>query len=194
MGHYLGLYIRQVRHHWVNLIAGAAMALIAFGAAAGGFTIPSWVFWVLAFVFLTTAQFRAFRDVRRELDAVQKRLRDDEDRRKRLRESREVTNETFHVWELFEPQGKPLVINRAFIGCVINGPAMVTFMGQGNISKCHLGEGNIESVLHEMVNAGEKQGIIAFVNCDLTRCSFHGIGYFGDQALLDKIRKAVLIL
>jgi len=112
-------------------------------------------------------------------------------RKRRLLNERELTQETLYIWELLDdpPHSKPVVVNRVLTECQIKGPGMVAFLGKGTVLNNRLGEGDIESVLHEMVNPGEKQGIIAFLNCDIVRCQFHGIGFFGPKELLDKFRE-----
>ena len=181
-------YIQQVRHHWVGLVAGAIVAVLGFVANGAGLTIPAWAFWALALIFLAVAQFRAFRDVRRELDVIQVRLRAEDERRKRLREAHELTGEEFYLWELLAPNGRPLVENRQFTDCRIKGPGIVTFVSSVELVNNDLGEGAFESVLYLGVPNAPRQGLVGFVNCKFERCRFRQVGYYGDKAMLAKLR------
>jgi hypothetical protein len=70
---------------------------------------------------------------------------------------------------------------------------MVTFIGTTTVTAGSMGEGNFESILHE-TTMGEKQGVIGFLNCNLTRCRFIGIGYFGPTDMLEKIRTGTVVV
>lgn len=187
-------YWQQAQRHYVNLVAGALMALLAFISSITGLVIPAWAFWILAIGFLVIAQFRTYRDVRRDLNQLRNTVDQQGARRHRLLESREINNETFYVSELVKPNQKPLVENRSFTDCTINGPGMVAFVANDELAHCSLGEGDMDSILHEMPNPGVKQGIIGFVNCKLSRCKLRGIGIYGDRAFLDKVRRTTTVL
>ncbi|MDQ6713433.1 MAG: hypothetical protein M3Z28_09650 [Candidatus Dormibacteraeota bacterium] len=117
-------------------------------------------------------------------------------REHRLITDRALTNEEFFVWELLDDPSnkKPVVSNKILTDCVIKGPAMVTLIGKGELAGNKLGEGDLESVLHEMPNPGNKQGIIAFVNCKIIGCHFRAVGFYGPKELLDKIREGTTVV
>jgi hypothetical protein len=98
------------------------------------------------------------------------------------------------VWELLPKAGvKPIVGHRNLTNCILRGPAMITFLGTTSVTGGTMGDGVIDSILHETA-PGEKQGVIGFLNCNLTRCKFIGIGYFGPKDLIDKIRKDTVVV
>lgn len=115
-------------------------------------------------------------------------------RRKRLLSHRDITGEALHIWELINFANKPLVEDRTFTDCVLNGPAMVAFVANDHIEHCSLGEGDFDSILHEMPHVGVKQGIIGFVNCKFIRCKFRQLGIYGDKAFLDVIRHGTTVI
>jgi hypothetical protein len=122
-----------------------------------------------------------------EIEASNRRL-------SRLRTALKVQNETFFVWELLTPGDRPIIRNRRFEDCMINGPAVITFVGTLNLERSTLATvTDVEEVMYEVQTHGARQGLVAFLNCDFLRCRFDGIGYYGEKAELDKLRAATRI-
>jgi hypothetical protein len=188
-------YWQHARRQYVNLILGALIGVLAFAASLTGLTLPAWVFWILAIAFLVVAQFRTYRDVRRDLDQLRRAVSEREARRLRLSGAGDLNDEDCFVWELLPslPGSKPLITQRTLTNCTLRGPAMVTFLGSTSVVAGSMGEGNIDSILHE-TTLGEKQGVIGFLNCTLTRCNLIGIGYFGPKDLMEKIRHGTVLV
>lgn len=184
-------YWAHVRRHYFNLVVGIVLALLAFASSITGLIVPAWVFWILAIAFLVVAQFRTYLDIRHELNEIRTSIEAQEARRKRLMEARVLTGETFSIWELLVPGQRPLIHNREFIDCTIKGPAIIAPM-RCTFNHPMLGNGPIESVLYELV-PGERQGLIAFVDCTFLRARFEAIGYYGDEKMLNELRQAPVI-
>jgi hypothetical protein len=180
-------YWQHARRHYFNLVTGLVLAALAFVSSATGLIVPAWVFWILAIGFLVAAQFRTYRDVKRDLDHIKDKIDADEGRHKRLQESRVLSGETFNVWELLVPNAKPMVENREFTDCIIRGPALIAPQIGCKFEDSTAGIGPVESVLYEMT-PGPRQGVIALVRCKFLRCRFEGIGWYGDKAMLDTLR------
>jgi hypothetical protein len=123
---------------------------------------------------------------------LQKQARTEADRRRHLREDRELTGETFFIWELLTPGEKPVVHSRTFTDCVIKGPALIAFQVSVDMKETLLGIPPVESVLYELV-PGERQGLIAFVNCKFVRGRLEGIGYYGDKKMLEMLRNIAVV-
>jgi len=134
-------------------------------------------------------------ELRGQLKTIGDGLAQADDRQRRLREARDLTGETCYVWELLPADGNLRIKDRNFTDCIIQGPAMATFVGESKF--IHLtfgGNGGMESVLHEVPTSGPKQGIIAFINCTFTRGEFRRIGIYGSKDFLDMFRREVTII
>jgi hypothetical protein len=185
------------------LVGGVGFSLASY-AANRWFTENPLLVLVIGIVgaFVVAYGWALFRAPFEQRDVLRVRVREldrkmgaDAERQKRLRSDREVTGETFHVWELIDPAGRPLVENRIFRDCVLQGPGLVKFFGDGNkMEACKLGvvPYGIESVLYEEV-LGMRQGLIGFINCEFVRSRFEGIGFYGDKAVLDQFRALPII-
>src|ERR1700680_2188694 len=92
--HEINLYRREVANYWIELAAGGVMGVVGFVASATAFVIPAWVWWALGLIFLTVAQFQAYRADRRRLDALEAANAEQETRRLRLARQRELVGET----------------------------------------------------------------------------------------------------
>lgn len=186
-------YWQHARRHYFNLVAGLVLAALAFVSNVTGLIVPAWVFWLLAIGFLVWAQFRTYRDIKRELDKLSGQVSAIETRRKRLLDDRVLTNETFYIWELIKPGDRPIIQHREFIDCLISGPAIIVPMVSNTFEYVTLGVGPMESVLYDGGVPGDRQGLIAVVNCKFLRGRLEGIGYYGDKAMLDQMRKVAVI-
>jgi hypothetical protein len=120
--------------------------------------------------------------------------RTEEQRRQHLQKDPELDGETFKVWELLSSGERPLIRNRTFRDCTIVGPGLITFLSKLELVESTLGSGPIESVLYEAAGPGQRQGLIGFVNCKFYRCRFDGIAYYGDSALLEKLRAGTTLI
>lgn len=185
-------YWRHARRHYFNLVAGIVLAVLAFASNITGLIVPAWAFWLLAIGFLVVAQFRTYRDLRRELDKLVGQADAIEARRKRLLEDRVLTNETLYVWELLKPGERPLIQNREFIDCTIKGPAIISPQMSVEFEHMRLGSGPVDSVIYDLV-PGLRQGLIAIINSKFTRGSMEGIGYYVDKDVRAKLEGSRVI-
>ncbi len=179
-------YWQHARRHYFNLVTGLVLAVVAFVSNITGLIVPAWVFWILAIGFLVVAQFRTYRDIKRELDKLAGQVSGIEARRKRLLEDRVITNETFYIWELLKPGEKPIINNREFIDCAIKGPAIVSPQMSVSFEKTMLGSGPIDSMIYDLV-PGQRQGLIAILNSTFTRGSLEQIAYYVDKDVRAKL-------
>jgi hypothetical protein len=130
--------------------------------------------------------------LRTTLGDTEQQIRTAEERRVRLRTARKLKGETFYVWELFEPDSKPIVANRTFRNCTIKGPALIGPI-RCRFSRWFIGKaGSADSLLYEMV-PGERIGIFGFVHCAFLDCRFEHIGYYADKEFSDEVRKAPML-
>lgn len=189
---------------WVNVVAWVAVviaALLFFNQPLGKAISSTWSgispLWglvpmgIAALIGLTEGYYQHARDLEGRLDTAQKRLQGEAERRTRLRTARELNGETFYVWELFDPDARPVVINRTFIDCVIVGPALITPVN------CRINHNILGAPLEERLYLATppttRVGIFGFGNCDFVRCDFQRIGFYGGNEFLNDLRKSPAI-
>jgi hypothetical protein len=163
-----------------------AVAIVVIAIAAAVVAAYGWA--------LIRAPYEQRNYLRTEIESVKERVggleeRQDaiDERQRRLRGSRELTGETFYLWELVEPGKRPLISGRVFTDCIITGPALLMPGVRIDMDACYLGTGPIESLLYEGVD-GIHQGIIGAVNCKFVRCRFDQIGFYAEPKVLEKLR------
>lgn len=115
------------------------------------------------------------------------------ERVRRLQESPEISGETIFLWELIAPGARPIVSDRTFRNCTINGPGLVTFIGNTEMVAVTLAMletgGDPEQVMFESPSTPHvKQGLVAFVHCKFSRCKFVGLGFYGERSMLDRLK------
>lgn len=64
-------YLERTTSHWVSLAGGVAIGTLGFLSGAVDLRVPAWVFWILAGMFVSFAQYRAYADAQRDLEALQ---------------------------------------------------------------------------------------------------------------------------
>lgn len=175
-------YVRSVWRHWLAVVGGVVMAAAGFVAAAASVTVPAWVFWALALIFLSLAQYRAYRDVQIRLAFFEQVAAD----ALRLRTAYELTGEVVRVADLVEDPTRAVVSSKTFRECTLVGPAVMLWV---NTSARHCSwEGDAEQVFYPRHEASERRGLVAFVNCRFERCQFLNLGAYGGDDLLEVLR------
>lgn len=67
-----------------------------------------------------------------------------------------------------------------FVGCQVNGPAVLILIGNSTITHCNLGGPTMDAVLWEIPPARTVvAGAIAVQSCHFEGCSFQNIGFAG---------------
>jgi hypothetical protein len=191
MWHWLRRYGEVVGIVTGPLISLVSLGLLLVGVSQLGLPVMAWLA-IGDAIFLVSGAALIY-DAHKERLAALAALKLNADRTKHLHESRDLAGETFYVWELFEPDLKPLVKDRTFTDCEINGPAIITPM-DSRLEHCDLASGNIDEVLYQMSSSpGVRQGIFGFVNCTFRRCQFRRVGFYGDEQFLADLRKSRVV-
>jgi hypothetical protein len=77
-----------------------------------------------------------------------------------------------------------------FVGCRINGPAIVLVLDDTAIRNCDLGSPNSEALLWEVpLSRRIVVGVIGARNCTFDRCTFANIGFAGPPSLMATFRR-----
>lgn len=83
----------------------------------------------------------------------------------------------------------PLIRNRTFTNCVIEGPAVLLAMSGVNFDNCNLGMASEDSrslILMPMAK-NKVVGAIGLKDCTFRNCQFFAIGYTGGDAFIDRM-------
>jgi uncharacterized protein YjbI with pentapeptide repeats len=83
----------------------------------------------------------------------------------------------------------PLIQNRTFTNCVIEGPAVLLAMSGVNFDNCNLGMASEDSrslILMPMAK-NKVVGAIGLKDCTFRNCQFFAIGYTGGDAFIDRM-------
>ncbi|HEX8471295.1 MAG TPA: hypothetical protein VF633_09300 [Brevundimonas sp.] len=83
--------------------------------------------------------------------------------------------------------GDPVIRNKTFTDCVIEGPSLVTPLGSTNFDSCNMGvAANPRSLLYKPMGP-IMVGVIGLENCKFIRCRMVQIGFTGADAFLDEL-------
>jgi len=94
---------------------------------------------------------------------------------------------------VLEPS-KPIVTDRTFEECRFVGPALITFLDGTVVNGGNFEMGawvDSESMLIEVPEGRYVVGVLAFKDCVLRNCTFHGVGIVGTALVLQKFRDAL---
>ena len=79
--------------------------------------------------------------------------------------------------------------NLVFIGCQINGPAVVVV--QGSTLDTNTFDGDLDAILWEVpVTRQRVVGAVLARNCSFTRCRFSNVGFAGPPEFIQTFRQA----
>ncbi len=81
--------------------------------------------------------------------------------------------------------GEPVVRNKTFTDCVIEGPALITPLGGTTFEACHMGSASDPQSLLFTPRGGTLVGVIGLENCTFVRCRMVQIGYTGSPEFLE---------
>ena len=87
--------------------------------------------------------------------------------------------------------GEPVVSGKTFTDCLIEGPAIITIMGETRFDGCDMGAvEDIDTLLFRP--EGQKLvGVIAFKDCLFLRCRFRQIGYTGHPDFVNSLKTGI---
>ncbi|MBU4197758.1 MAG: hypothetical protein KJ911_13540 [Alphaproteobacteria bacterium] len=85
--------------------------------------------------------------------------------------------------------GEPVVRNKTFTDCVIEGPAMITPLGGTTFESCHMGSASDPQSLLFTPRGPTLVGVIGLENCAFIRCRMVQIGYTGNPEFLADMTK-----
>jgi hypothetical protein len=189
-------YVRGTVTHSKSILGGSVV-LGAAGLTADldhGLTVPPWVFWLLAVAGLCLAQYRAYRDIKVKHDATEEAGALAAERIRHFRQDPHITGETFTVHDLLTPGNRTLVEHRTFTDCTINGPALICFASNTGPEHCTWTPPS-DQWLYLLETSGPKAGLVGFVSCSLTRCTFNDVGVLAgpDPELLAMIGRMPVV-
>jgi hypothetical protein len=137
---------------------------------------------------LLVASFTAGMRAHRGLDALLDAQKSVEKRATRLRGHDDLTDESFYLWELIEPEAKAVVMHRTFTRCTIRGPGVLCFPPQAPL-KFRNNRVSVESWFIPLDGNGWVFGVVGFFGCRFERCTFGpDLGFVGASVILDQIK------
>lgn len=85
--------------------------------------------------------------------------------------------------------GQRILQGRTFIGCQIEGPAVMTVLPGTNFDQTDFGltDGDIRNLVLRPAGPSKVIGTIPVQDCRFINCVFHGVGFTGPEAFLQKI-------
>lgn len=83
----------------------------------------------------------------------------------------------------------PLIQNRTFTNCIIEGPAVLLAMSGVNFDNCNLGMASEDprSLILMPMAKNKVVGAIGLKDCTFRNCQFFAIGYTGGDAFIDRM-------
>ncbi|MNE14174.1 hypothetical protein [uncultured Brevundimonas sp.] len=89
--------------------------------------------------------------------------------------------------------GVPVIENRTFVECLIEGPAVLLPLEGCRFDGCNMGDahGDPRNLLLQPVGPERVTGAIPLKNCTFINCRFIGVGFTGTQAYLDEMVAAL---
>ncbi len=85
--------------------------------------------------------------------------------------------------------GAPLIQDRTFTDCVLEGPAVLLAAGRVELDECNLGYtgGDIRNLVLRPVAPDKAVGALPFRNCRFKRCEFVAVGFTGSENFIQAI-------
>jgi len=88
--------------------------------------------------------------------------------------------------------GDPVIRNKTFTDCVIEGPALVMPMGSTTFDSCNMGvAANPRSLMYKP-QGPLLVGAVGLENCSFVRCRMVQIGFTGADAFLDELAEQLV--
>ena len=84
---------------------------------------------------------------------------------------------------------QPIIENKTFTGCIVEGPAVLLALNGVNFDGCNLGadSGDPRSLLVMPMAKNRVTGAIGVRNCTFKNCGFFAVGYTGPDAFIDQM-------
>ncbi len=102
-----------------------------------------------------------------------------------------------HIWlpQMFmeSARDKLAIENRRFIGCVIEGPAVLLPMNGCNFDSCDMGlaHGDVRNLLLTAYGPERVTGIVPVHGCLFQNCKFVGVGFTGPVEFLENFVRSL---
>ena len=108
----------------------------------------------------------------------------------------EVTKASVWLPQLFmetSRAGAPIVENRTFIDCLIEGPAVLLPLEGCHFDGCNMGDaqGDPRNLLLQPAGPQRVTGAVPLKHCTFINCRFLGVGFTGSKAYLDEMTAAL---
>ena len=89
--------------------------------------------------------------------------------------------------------GLPVIENRRFENCLMEGPAVLLPLEGCNFDGCNMGDahGDPRNLMLQPVGPQRVTGAIPFKDCKFINCRFLGVGFTGTKAYLDEMVSAL---
>ncbi|QYC10299.1 hypothetical protein [Brevundimonas nasdae] len=99
---------------------------------------------------------------------------------------KDVDINLFDLYEACQAQG--MITDRTFIGCRLQGPAILLAAVGVTFDECNLGEsgGDVRNLLLKPMGP-RALGCVPIRNCSFIGCEFYNVGYTGPQDFLDDL-------
>lgn len=110
--------------------------------------------------------------------------------------AKEFSGATFSLFDLYRASvqagGGVMIEGRAFIDCVIDGPALMLVLEGTHFDNTNFGQtgGDMRNMLFKPMGV-MGIGAIPVRNCSFTRCRFQTLGITGNEALLTTLIEQV---
>ncbi|QYC10298.1 hypothetical protein [Brevundimonas nasdae] len=88
--------------------------------------------------------------------------------------------------------GDPVIRDKTFTDCVIEGPALVLAMGSTSFDSCNMGVAADPRSLLYKAQGPMLVGAIGLENCHFVRCRMVQIGYAGTDTFLDEMANQLI--
>ena len=95
-----------------------------------------------------------------------------------------------NLFELFRANmletRQPIIANRTFTDCLIEGPAVLLAVGGVDFDSCNLGVSpDPSSLMLRPVSPNKVVGAIGMKDCSFLRCQFYAVGYTGPESFIN---------
>ena len=89
--------------------------------------------------------------------------------------------------------GAPIVENRTFIDCLIEGPGVLLPLEGCHFDGCNMGDaqGDPRNLLLQPAGPQRVTGAVPLKHCTFINCRFLGVGFTGSKAYLDEMTAAL---
>ena len=89
--------------------------------------------------------------------------------------------------------GAPIVENRTFIDCLIEGPGVLLPLEGCHFDRCNMGDahGDPRNLMFVPMGPQRVTGAVPLRNCTFINCRFLGVGFTGSKTYLDEMVAAL---